>query len=100
MGRRYLVTGGAGFIGSNFVRRVLALEPEATVTNLDLLTYAGVEATVRELDADPRHTFVRGDSECLLTNAANVRHTCLIAKRFQHGRKPGTDDTIQLSRLI
>ena len=61
MGRRYLVTGGAGFIGSNFVRHVLAHEPEAQVTNLDLLTYAGVEATVRELDADPRHTFVRGD---------------------------------------
>ncbi len=61
MGRRYLVTGGAGFIGSNFVRHVLAHEPEAAVTNLDLLTYAGVEATVRELDADPRHHFVRGD---------------------------------------
>jgi dTDP-glucose 4,6-dehydratase len=61
MGRRYLVTGGAGFIGSNFVRHLLAHEPEATVTNLDLLTYAGVEATVRELDADPRHRFVRGD---------------------------------------
>ncbi|HUU61360.1 MAG TPA: dTDP-glucose 4,6-dehydratase [Acidimicrobiia bacterium] len=61
MGRRYLVTGGAGFIGSNFVRYLLAQEPEATVTNLDLLTYAGVEATVRELDADPRHRFVRGD---------------------------------------
>ncbi len=61
MARRYLVTGGAGFIGSNFVRHVLAREPDAAVTNLDLLTYAGVEATVRELDADPRHTFVRGD---------------------------------------
>ncbi|MBM3696817.1 MAG: dTDP-glucose 4,6-dehydratase, partial [Actinobacteria bacterium] len=61
MGRRYLVTGGAGFIGSNFVRYLLEHEPDAAVTNLDLLTYAGVEATVRELDADPRHTFVRGD---------------------------------------
>jgi dTDP-glucose 4,6-dehydratase len=61
MGRRYLVTGGAGFIGSNFVRYLLGHEPEAAVTNLDLLTYAGVEATVRELDADPRHTFVHGD---------------------------------------
>ena len=61
MGRRYLVTGGAGFIGSNFGRYVLTHEPEAAVTNLDLLTYAGVKATVRELDADPRHHFVRGD---------------------------------------
>ena len=60
MGRRYLVTGGAGFIGSNFVRYVLEAEPEATVTNLDLLTYAGVRATVDELDALGRHTFVHG----------------------------------------
>jgi dTDP-glucose 4,6-dehydratase len=59
--RRYLVTGGAGFIGSNFVRYVLDNEPAATVTNLDLLTYAGVKATVDELDSNPRHTFVLGD---------------------------------------
>lgn len=61
MGRRYLVTGGAGFIGSNFVRYVLEHEPDARVTNLDLLTYAGVRATVEELDRDSRHTFVHGD---------------------------------------
>ena len=61
MPRRYLVTGGAGFIGSNFVRLVLDTEPDATVTNLDLLTYAGVQATVDELNSDSRHSFVRGD---------------------------------------
>ncbi len=61
MRRRYLVTGGAGFIGSNFVRYVLAHEPDATVTNLDALTYAGVKATVDELDDMGRHTFVQGD---------------------------------------
>jgi dTDP-glucose 4,6-dehydratase len=61
LGRRYLVTGGAGFIGSNFVRHVLANEPAATVTNLDALTYAGVKATADELDALGRHTFVLGD---------------------------------------
>lgn len=61
MGRRYLVTGGAGFIGSNFIRNLLAWEPTATVTNLDALTYAGVRATVDELDADDRHHFVHGD---------------------------------------
>jgi len=59
--RRYLVTGGAGFIGSNFIRRVLKHEPDAQVTNLDSLTYAGVKATVDELDASDRHTFVLGD---------------------------------------
>ena len=61
MGRRYLVTGGAGFIGSNFIQHLLEAEPSAVVTNLDLLTYAGVKATVDELDRSDRHTFVRGD---------------------------------------
>jgi dTDP-glucose 4,6-dehydratase len=59
--RRILVTGGAGFIGSNFARHLLATDPGVLITNLDLLTYAGVQATVDELDADERHTFVHGD---------------------------------------
>ncbi len=61
MRRRYLVTGGAGFIGSNFIRHLLATEPETEVIDLDALTYAGVAATIAELDADPRHRFVHGD---------------------------------------
>ena len=61
MSRRYLITGGAGFIGSNFIRHVLQQDPEAQVTNLDLLTYAGIETTMDELDRDPRHAFIKGD---------------------------------------
>ncbi|GMQ94580.1 MAG: dTDP-glucose 4,6-dehydratase [Acidimicrobiia bacterium] len=61
MGRRYLVTGGAGFIGSNFIRWILDREEDARVTNLDALTYAGVSATVDELDGYPGHTFIKGD---------------------------------------
>jgi dTDP-glucose 4,6-dehydratase len=61
VGRKYLVTGGAGFIGSNFIRWVLEHEPGATVTNLDAMTYAGVPATVAELDELDGHTFVKGD---------------------------------------
>lgn len=61
MSRTFLVTGGAGFIGSNFVRFVVGVEPDAKIINLDALTYAGVKATVDELDALGRHTFVRGD---------------------------------------
>jgi dTDP-glucose 4,6-dehydratase len=59
--RRYLVTGGAGFIGSNFIRYLRAAEPDAEILNLDALTYAGVAATVAELDRLPGHRFVHGN---------------------------------------
>src|SRR5215211_862924 len=49
---RYLVTGGAGFIGSNYVRHLLATDPEARVTNFDKLTYAGNRASVADLQGD------------------------------------------------
>lgn len=61
MARRYLVTGGAGFIGSTFIRYLFQHEPDALITNLDALTYAGVEATVSELNEHPNHHFVKGD---------------------------------------
>ena len=61
LARRYLVSGGAGFIGSNFIRYLMKHEPEARITNLDLLTYAGVPSTVAELDRYPNHEFVKGD---------------------------------------
>lgn len=57
---KLLVTGGAGFIGSNFVRYWLANHPEDTVVNLDALTYAGNPENIRGLDAD-RHIFIHGD---------------------------------------
>jgi dTDP-glucose 4,6-dehydratase len=58
---KILVTGGAGFIGSNFVRHVLAQHPDDSVVTLDKLTYAGNLANLKEIEADPRHRFVRGD---------------------------------------
>lgn len=61
MSRTILVTGGAGFIGSNFIRHVLDREPDTVVRNLDALTYAGVKATVDELDRFDGHQFVHGD---------------------------------------
>ncbi len=58
---KILVTGGAGFIGSNFVRHVLATHPGDSVVNLDALTYAGNPENLRDVDADPRYRFVKGD---------------------------------------
>jgi dTDP-glucose 4,6-dehydratase len=58
---RVLVTGGAGFIGSNLVRYVLAADPDVHVTTLDALTYAGNLASLHDLDDHPRHRFVHGD---------------------------------------
>ena len=55
-----LVTGGAGFIGSNFVLSTLAATGEPVV-NLDKLTYAGNERNLAAVKSEPRHTFVRGD---------------------------------------
>ena len=56
-----LVTGGAGFIGSNFVRYALQTHPDWHVTNLDKLTYAGRRENLHDVMSNPRHTFVHGD---------------------------------------
>jgi len=56
-----LVTGGAGFIGSNFIHHVLQGNPGCRVINLDLLTYAGNLENLKGVEADPRYEFVKGD---------------------------------------
>lgn len=58
---RFLVTGGAGFIGSNFVRLLRRSHPLAAVTVLDKLTYAGNPANLSEFEGSPGYRFVRGD---------------------------------------
>jgi dTDP-glucose 4,6-dehydratase len=59
--RNVLITGGAGFIGSNFVRYLLNTEPDVRVINLDLLTYAGSLENLKDLPYTNRHIFVKGD---------------------------------------
>jgi dTDP-glucose 4,6-dehydratase len=56
-----LITGGAGFIGSNFVHYLLKVEPDVQIVNLDALTYAGSRENLKELPDPGRHTFVQGD---------------------------------------
>ena len=58
---KLLVTGGAGFIGSNFIHLILAERPDWEVVNLDKLTYAGNLDNLRETENDPRHRFIKGD---------------------------------------
>ena len=56
-----LVTGGCGFIGSNFIRHLLATDSAVHVINFDALTYAGNLQNLAGVDKNPRYTFIRGD---------------------------------------
>lgn len=58
---KLLVTGGAGFIGSNFIHHILASDSAAEVVNLDLLTYAGNPENLAALETETRYRFVKGD---------------------------------------
>jgi dTDP-glucose 4,6-dehydratase len=58
---RVLVTGGCGFIGSHFIRLLLERHPDASVVNLDKMTYAASPANVADVADDPRYTFIKGD---------------------------------------
>jgi len=59
--RTLLITGGAGFIGSNFIPYYLETNPDVHVLNLDKLTYAGDLSNLKELENNDRYTFVQGD---------------------------------------
>ncbi|MGH9865771.1 MAG: dTDP-glucose 4,6-dehydratase, partial [Candidatus Acidiferrales bacterium] len=58
---KLLVTGGAGFIGSNFIRYFLSAYPGAEIVNFDKLTYAGNLQNLADIDSQPNYKFVRGD---------------------------------------
>jgi len=59
--RTLLITGGAGFIGSNFIHFLLKRYPGVRIVNLDKLTYAGNLDNLRDVEGDPRYEFVKGD---------------------------------------
>ncbi len=59
--KHYLVTGGAGFIGSNFIRYILGKHPDWSVINYDKMTYAGNHGNLVDIADDPRYSFIQGD---------------------------------------
>ena len=71
-----LITGGAGFIGSNFIRFILTIEPHIRIINLDSLTYAGSLDNLNNLPDPARYTFVKGD----------IREQTLIEDLLRHYR--------------
>ena len=77
--RTLIVTGGAGFIGGNYVLRSLANDPELRIVNVDALTYAGNMDTLAPLRDDPRHVFVQGD----------IRDPSLLAGLFERHAPDG-----------
>jgi dTDP-glucose 4,6-dehydratase len=75
---KVLVTGGAGFIGSNFVRYALAAHPDWQVTTLDKLTYAGRLENLESVKDDPRHRFVKGDVADAAVAAPLVKESDIV----------------------
>jgi dTDP-glucose 4,6-dehydratase len=73
-GKTILVTGGAGFIGSNFIRFLLDRHDGLRIVNLDKLTYAGNLDNLADIQCDPRYEFVRGD----------IRDAALVAGILEH----------------
>jgi dTDP-glucose 4,6-dehydratase len=111
---KLLVTGGAGFIGSNFVRFVLDHHPDCRVLNLDKLTYAGNLENLSGLEHDSRHEFIQGDIcdaglvekvlkkgvEAVVNFAAesHVDRSILHSSEFVRTNVMGTLNLIELSR--
>lgn len=77
---KILITGGAGFIGSNLVRHMLHEHPNYQIVNLDALTYAGCLESLQDVSADPRYTFVHGD----ICDAALVNELMVGVEAVMH----------------
>lgn len=110
-----LLTGGSGFIGSNFVRFVLEHRPDWRVTNLDALTYSGNPENLADFDADDRYTFVRGnicdaglmsklmgETDCVVHMAAesHVDRSIIDARPFVESNVLGTMTLLDALRRV
>jgi dTDP-glucose 4,6-dehydratase len=111
---RLLVTGGAGFIGSNFVHYILKKYPDYHIVNLDKLTYAGNPENLADIESDSRHEFVHGDicdPDCVQTLLAggvdavvnfaaesHVDRSILDSSAFVRTNIEGTRNLLDISR--
>jgi len=75
---KIFVTGGCGFIGSNFIRYILKKYPDYEVVNLDALTYAGNRENLRDIEADQRYQFIHGRIEDTKTVSDALKGTDLV----------------------
>jgi dTDP-glucose 4,6-dehydratase len=115
--KNVLVTGGAGFIGSNFIRYLIREHSDIHIVTLDALTYAGSLENLRELTDPDRHTFVRGDvcDSALVTNLlqqhqidtivhfaaeSHVDRSILGPAPFIQTNVVGTFTLLEMSRLV
>lgn len=112
---KILITGGCGFIGSNFVRHVLNEYPHYEIINLDALTYAGNLENLRDIEESPRYSFIRGRIEgaatvkavmkgvdCVVNFAAesHVDRSILDAQPFLITNVIGTHILLEAARAV
>ena len=110
---KLLVTGGAGFIGSNFIRHMLNKYPDYKIINLDKLTYAGNPENLRDVEKNKNYAFVKGDicdtklvekmlslCDCLINFAAatHVDRSIKDASDFIRANIQGTYSLLEAAR--
>jgi len=78
---KILVTGGAGFIGSNFIMHMLGKKPDVAIVNLDKLTYAGNLENLKSVEKNPNYEFVKGDI-CDAKVVAKAMKGCDVVVNF------------------
>ncbi len=112
---KILITGGCGFIGSNFIRHILNKYPHYEIINLDALTYAGNLENLRDIEESPRYSFIRGRIEgaatvkavmkgvdCVVNFAAesHVDRSILDAQPFLTTNVIGTHILLEAARAV
>ncbi|MBI4847323.1 MAG: dTDP-glucose 4,6-dehydratase [Nitrospirae bacterium] len=108
---KLLVTGGAGFIGSNYIRHVLSAHPDCQVINIDNLTYAGNLENLNDVKSSPNYSFVKGDIcdrkiieslkfDAIVNFAAesHVDRSILDASPFLQTNIMGTHNLLEIAR--